>query len=472
MIGRISQLAQIDALKKSNQSEFIAVMGRRRVGKTYLIDNGFVGQIVFQISGIQDANIKQQLANFDRILLQKVKHKNITSKDWGEAFFNLRLYLEKLPKSKKKYVIFFDELPWMATSKSGCLQQLANFWNDYLSKTNKFILVICGSASSWLVQNVTNDKGGLHNRLTDIIKVDPFTIKETSAYFKNRGIKLTNEEIAKIYMAFGGIPYYLAEVKKRDNATSAINRICFGSGGKLRGEYNNLYKALFFNATIHEKITGALAASQKGMLRLEIIKKCKLPNSGSTTRALEELINCGFIVTINQFGKKKREEVYRLNDEFTNFYHRFMKSSTSFTENIWNEITQTQAYKIWLGYTFEYLVYKHIDVLKAKLGIVGVYTEVSTHYCNIGQNNAMQIDLLLDRKDNTLTYCEIKFTDTAYTLDKKKYQQLKEKIQLFKQVSAIKKYIQIVFISNDAVKETAYSNEIINENITLNDFFE
>jgi uncharacterized protein len=471
MIGRKEQLIQIERLKKSVQSEFVAVMGRRRVGKTYLIDNAFVNQIVFQISGIQDANMKVQLENFDRLLQLKTRRKNVKSKDWGEAFFNLRLYLDKLPKSKNKQVIFFDELPWMATSKSGCLQQLANFWNDYLSKSKTYILVICGSASSWLVNNITNDKGGLHNRLTDIIRVDPFTLKETSAFFADRKIKLTNEEVVKIYMALGGVPYYLTDVVKGDNATIAIDRICFSKLGKLKNEYNNLYRALFFNATLHEKITAILATSQKGMLRLDILKKCKLPNNGSVARAFEELIHCGFITTIHQFGKKKREEVYRLNDEFTNFYHKFMKPQKTVSQSVWKEITQTQAYKIWMGYTFEYIVYKHINCIKNKLGIAGIYTEFSTHYYNIGQSNAYQIDLILERKDNTISYCEIKFTDDAYVLDRRKYEALKNKIKYFVKSNGIKKLVKCVYITNDTIAETAYSNEIIDHNIILDDLF-
>jgi uncharacterized protein len=471
MIGRGKQMQQINLLNKSDKSEFVAVVGRRRVGKTYLIDNGFSGQICFQISGIQGGNTKVQLENFDRILNLKTKKKNQHSKDWGEAFFNLRMYIDQFKNNKKKQVIFLDELPWMATSKSGCLQQLANFWNDYLSKQTNFILVICGSASSWLINNVTNDKGGLHNRLTDIIRVAPFNLSEVAAYFSSKNIRLTNIEIAKLYMAFGGIPYYLAEVRKNDTATTAISRICFSEEGKLRTEYSNLYKALFFNATLHEKITAALATSQKGMLRLEILKKCKLTNTGSVARAMDELMNCGFVITMPQYGKKKRDEVYRLNDEFTNFYHKFMIQQKQPSNTIWKEISQTQVYKIWLGYSYEYLVHRHLDAIKEKLGIVGIYTEVSSHYYRIGQPNAMQIDLLMDRKDNTISYCEIKFTDDNYIIDKRKYDQLKVKLKSFKSENKIKKYVQVVYITNDKIGETKYSNEIIDENITLNDLF-
>jgi uncharacterized protein len=471
MIGRNKQLQQINLLNKSTKSEFVAVVGRRRVGKTYLIDNGFLGQICFQISGIQGGNTKVQLENFDRILNLKTKKKNQQSKDWGEAFFNLRMYVEQFRNHKKKQVIFLDELPWMATSKSGCLQQLANFWNDYLSKQHNFILIICGSASSWLINNVTNDKGGLHNRLTDIIRVAPFTLTEVAEFFAFKNIKLTNIEIAKLYMTLGGIPYYLAEVRKSDTATTAISRICFSEEGKLRTEYNNLYKALFFNAAIHEKITAALAASQKGMLRLDILRKCKLTNNGSVARAIDELINCGFVITMQQYGKKKRDEVYRLNDEFTNFYHKFMIQQKLPSDTVWKEISQTQAYKIWLGYSYEYLVCKHIEAIKSKLGIIGIYSEASTYYYKMGQSNGMQIDLLLDRKDNTISYCEIKFTEDNYIIDKRKYQQLKDKLNCFKKENKIRKYVQTIFITNDIIVETSYSNEIVDANITLDNLF-
>jgi uncharacterized protein len=328
MVGRKPQLEQIALLKKSSKSEFVAIMGRRRVGKTYLIDNAFADDICFQMSGIQKGSTKVQLQNFQRKLLVYNKKKNVlsTPKDWGEAFFQLQEYLDTLSK-KKKQAIFLDELPWMATAKSIFLQHLAHFWNDYLSKQKHFILIICGSASSWLVKQVTNDKGGLHNRITSVIKLEPFSLLETSLFLATKNIKLGLQDIAKIYMAMGGIPYYLDDIRKGESAAQAIERMCFEAGGKLNIEYDNLYKALFKNAHTHERIVTAVAGSQKGMLRSEIILKSKIQDGGPFNRAMQELIDCGFIITINQFGQKKRDEVYRLHDEYTAFYHRFIKSN-------------------------------------------------------------------------------------------------------------------------------------------------
>ncbi len=473
MIGREKQLEQIELLQTSKKSEFVAVMGRRRVGKTYLIDNAFSNQICFQISGIQDENMQEQLANFYRKLCKysKVFLKKEIPYDWGEAFYYLEMYLSKLPKRKKKYVIFLDELPWMATQRSGCLQQLANFWNDFLSKQKNFILVVCGSASSWLAKNISADRGGLHNRLTDIVHVHPFTLKETKQFFKSKKIELTHVDIAKIYMAIGGIPYYLEDVRVGDSATTAINRILFSKESKLAKEYDHLYKALFYNPSIHQKIVSILSSSQKGLLRNQILAHLKVISNGSVNRALDELVTCGFISTISQYNKRKREELYRLTDEYTLFYHKFIKHKHSLSKGVWDKLSTSHTYTIWCGYAYEFLVYRHIEQVMQKLGISGISSNISVHYYLGNKSNNQQIDLLIERADNTITYCEIKFNKDPIGLDKKKYQELKTKIANFRLINSIKKNIHVVYITNEPMLKNSYFNEVVAHNITLDDLF-
>jgi uncharacterized protein len=472
MVGRQSQLAQIELLKKSSKSEFVAIMGRRRVGKTYLIDNAFADNICFQMSGMQKGGTNVQLKNFQRKLsvYNKKKKKIALAKDWGEAFFQLQEYLDTLSK-KKKQVIFLDELPWMATAKSIFLQYLAHFWNDYLSKQKHFILVICGSASSWLAKEVTSDVGGLHNRVTSVIRLEPFTLHETNLFLLSKNIKLSQQDVAKIYMAMGGIPYYLDDIQKGESAVQAIERMCFVAGGKLNIEYDNLYKALFKNAHLHERIITAIAGSQKGMLRSEIIVKSKVQDGGPFKRAMQELLDCGFIITINQFGQIKREEVYRLHDEYTAFYHRFIKKNKIFTEGMWLEIATSQAYKTWLGFAFELLAFRHLPQVKQKLGIAGIYSEVSTHYYNIGKPNGLQIDLLIDRKDNSINYCEMKYYEEAFGFTKTFSDGVKEKMSRFKRVSKTKKQLFLTMITNHPIKQNEYSLELMQNNIVLGDLF-
>ncbi len=472
MIGRSSQEQQIERLQKSQKAEFVAVLGRRRVGKTYLIDQSFAGMICFQMTGIQMGNKAAQLENFNRKLYLQAKTPFISAPpgDWGLAFFQLRTYLETLPKTTKQ-VLFLDELPWIATPKSGFLQHLAHLWNDYLSKHNHYILIICGSASSWITKNITNDKGGLHNRLTEIIQLQPFTLSEVKQFLNHKNIQLTHQEIARIYMAMGGIPYYLDDIRRGENAAQAIDRMCFTDGGRLRNEYDNLYKALFNHAADHERIIASLAGSQKGLLRKEILQISKVRDGGPFTRAMDELITCGFIKNINQFAKIKREDVYRLQDEFSIFYHRFIKNTRNQPKGQWDQKSTTQSYKIWLGYAFELLVFRHLEQIKSKLGISGVYSEVSTFYYNFGKLKGIQIDLLIDRMDQVINYCEIKYYDGNFVIDKAYLQDTLEKIIKFKEATKTGKQIFVTFITNKELKENEYSKELVDRTIVLDDLF-
>jgi uncharacterized protein len=473
MVGRIEELAQLKAFLNSNKSEFITILGRRRIGKTYLIDQAYEHNMCFAVTGIQDEKKKEQLENFNRKLYftNKNNYMPITLKNWGEAFFQLRLYLETLPKNKKQ-VIFLDELPWISTAKSGFLQQLAHLWNDYLSKQKHFILIVCGSASSWIKKNIINDKGGLHNRVTCSINLSPFTLKETKDFFESKKIKFTHNQIAQVYMALGGIPFYLNHFKKGESVPQALERICFADNGPLRNEYSNLYKALFKEASNHEKIVAALATSQKGMLRSEIIAKSKVRDGGPFNRAMDELLACGFIGTLSQFGTIKREEVYRMQDEFSIFYHRFIKKSTKYIPGNWQQQMNMQSFKISQGYLFELLIYRHIELLRKKLRIRNTYCEYSTFYYNVPNTSGLQIDLLIDRNDSVINYCEIKYYTEAIEITKKMYENINSKIEYFKEISKSKKNIQYSLITNLPIKENNYSKEIIDNKVNLDEFFE
>jgi uncharacterized protein len=471
IVGRKEQLLQIESLLHSEKAEFVAITGRRRVGKTFLIDQSFEKNICFQMTGIQNANQKAQLENFARKLMIYSKIPFITNppKDWGEAFFQLRSYLELQDKTQKQ-VIFLDELPWINTVKSEFLQNLAHLWNDYLSKQSHFILIVCGSASSWLLKNITNDKGGLHNRITTTIHLQPFTLSETKAFLEAKGIIKPLQEIAKLYMILGGIPFYLDDVQAHESNDQTIERMCFSENGKLKNEYSNLYKALFANPENHERIVEALAGSQKGMLRSQIIEKAKVTDGGPFNRAMNDLLSCNFITTIAQFGRKKREERYLLNDELSNFYHQFMKNNNRYTPGMWLQMAQNQKFKIWLGYAFERLVLRHIPQLKQQLGISGVYTEIYNLYPSNDQNRAMQVDLLLDRKDNVINFCEIKHYDSPFKISKDFYEDTQQKLAFFRSIAS-KKQIIYTLITNQVPMQNEYSTALIGKTIVLEDLF-
>lgn len=472
MIGRKKERKTLELIVKRRKAAFLAITGRRRVGKTYLLDTFFKDRLCFRITGIQDGSMEEQLTNFSHVLFNHSKSVQLVPQNWQEAFFLLRAYLETLDR-KNKQVIFIDELPWMVTAKSNMLQHLAHFWNDYLSKQPRFILVVCGSASSWLATHVINDIGGLHNRVTDHIHLMPFNLNETKAFLAQKGIQLSHQEIAKIYMTFGGVPFYLEQIRKGENSTTAIERICFSNEGMLKNEYNNLYKALFRNPENHEAIVETLAKKSSGLTRQRIIDQSKVAAGGAYDRAMSDLIVSGFVSEFTPYGKKKRGVIYRLNDEFSIFYHRFMKSNKKYSNGMWSQLANSQAYKIWTGYAFENICIKHPNEIKNALGISGVYTEVSSfNFKGTEDDPGFQIDLVMDRKDGVIHLFEIKYYAASFPIDKAYAQSLNERKQRFIEKTGTKKQVFTSLITNYGVKENAHSMDVVDSELTLDDFFE
>jgi AAA+ ATPase superfamily predicted ATPase len=470
MIGRDIQIKQLNEALVSSKSSFIAVTGRRRVGKTYLIDEIYKRNICIRITGIQSGDLTAQIVNFTQKIAEYSNFPIVTTpKNWQEAFILLKNFLTTL-SSKKKQVIFLDELPWMNTSKSGFIQFLAHLWNDFLSKESHFILVICGSSTSWITQKIINDKGGFHNRLTHHIKLNPFTLSETKQFLGTKNIKLTDSSIAEIYMIMGGIPFYLENIKQGESTTVCIERMCFLEGGVLKNEYDNLYKAIFDSPTNHEAIVEVLANTKMGLSRDEIIKKTKIKEGGPYQRAINELLVSGFLVEESPFGKKKRGSIYRLVDEFSVFYHKFIKNNRKTQVGIWQMLSNSQSYKIWSGYAFESLCLKHVSEIKRAMGVQNVYTETSS-YRHVGDKAAdgFQIDLIIDRKDMTINLCECKFYESSFEITQKYASQLKWRKSTFRTVTNTKKNIFTTLISNHPIKENEHSLESIDVRITVSD---
>lgn len=470
MVGRKEEIKKVERLLRSDRSEFLAVTGRRRVGKTFLVDTLLRDRYCFSMTGIQNGDTAAQLVNFSVKLAEydgTLEPKIV--ENWQFAFIRLKAYLQTLEKHQKQ-VLFIDELPWVATARSGFVQLLAHLWNDYLSKEKHFLLVICGSATSWITRKIINDSGGLHNRVTEIIHLKPFTLSETYDFVKSKRLRTTPQELARIYMALGGIPFYLEQLQRGESFATAIERICFAPNGTLYNEYNNLYQALFTNAQLHQRIINLLSQYPSGLSQKELIQQLDSTQKTAYQRILRELIVSDFVAEVLPFGRKKRGTVYRLIDEFSIFYHRFIKSNRKYTPGIWQQLANSQSYRIWSGFAFENLCYKHLQNIKAALGISSVYTEVS---CLRVQGSAdkggFQVDLILDRKDNAINLCEMKFHNTTFTINKSYYHELLQKQQRFVEYTKTKKQVFLTFITTHGVLENDYANEIIDAEIRLED---
>lgn len=470
-IGRQEEQAILKDALDSREAEMIAVIGRRRVGKTFLIKTVYQKEIVFDITGIQKGELQDQLQAFRDQLVEYSKNQLTIPKpgDWFEAFKLLKEYLQTLPKDKKQ-VIFFDELPWLATHKSKFLQAFGYFWNNWAWQQN-LVVVICGSAASWMIQKVVNNTGGLYNRITKRIYLQPFTLSETEAYLKDKRLKFTRYQTVQLYMALGGIPHYLKEVKRGKSAIQNINDICFSKNGLLRDEFLRLYPSLFPNADKHFKVIRALAEKRDGLTRQEIIKQTKLKDGGGLTTVLDELSHSGFITPYRTFRKKKGK-IYRLTDEYSLFYLKFIENKELEGEDIWQHLSQTQAYKTWSGYAFENICLKHIPQIKKALGISGIYSLSSSFYKKgTATQKGVQIDLLIDRNDQAINLFEIKFYNKKFTINKAYAETLRRKMWHFEEITKTNKQLTWVFISTYGLQQNEYSLDMIHKSLTLDDLF-
>jgi uncharacterized protein len=473
LIGREPEQMVLKTALESQESEMVAVIGRRRVGKTFLIKNTYEDRIAFEVTGVQNAEIGEQLQNFafriNRFFYEgkaKLKPKN-----WLDAFQMLIIAIEK-QQFKEKMVIFFDELPWFDSRKSGFLRALGFFWNSWCVDQN-VVVVICGSAASWMIEHVVNDKGGLHNRITKRVDLQPFNLYETELFLKSRNVNLDKYQILQIYMILGGIPHYLKEIIAGKSAIENIGAICFSPSSSLSNEFQNLYPALFENSVNHSAVIRALSQKWKGLTRKEIVEIANLPNGGNTTDTIQELLYSGFITQYYPYGKIKRELLYRLTDEYSLFYLSFIENSTWQGSEWWQSLSQTSTFKSWCGYAFENLCLKHLSQIKKALGIAGIYTEASSFaYAGNKEEKGFQIDLVLDRKDQTINLFEFKFYNAPLSLDKSDAMALRERIETFRQVSKTNKHIFLSFLTSFGVKINENSLGLVDNNLEAKVLFE
>ncbi len=471
IIGRHDAISILDKAFEEKKASLIAVFGRRRIGKTYLIKNYMQPYMSLHYSGIHDVDVEIQLAEFTKALSIQLNNKIPLSvpADWFAAFELLISLLQKRMRNKK-IVIFLDEFPWMQTAKSNFLAAFENFWNMYASTKPNIMVILCGSAASWMIKHVVHNKGGLHNRITHKIALQPFSLYETALFLKSRNINLNHYQIIQLYMIMGGVPLYLEQVTAGQSTAQIIEAACFNKSGFLYNEFNDLYQALFDKAERHIKVVKALANKPQGLNRNEIIKTCKLQSGGSTTSLLEELSAGGFITAYIPFGKKIKDAIYKITDEYSLFYVKFMEPNRLGVKNTWLKLSDTPAYKSWSGLSFESLCIKHLVALEKALGIHAIHTQVSA-WKSTKVSKAAQIDLVIDRRDQTINLCEMKFYTDKFTIDKKYATTLREKATIFKEQTKTRKQIFWVMITPYGIQKNEHSIGLVDNVIQAEQLF-
>lgn len=470
LIGREKEIQELRQAYDSDESKFVAVFGRRRIGKTYLVREVFQDNFAFTYSGMAQASTKEQLQRFYLTLKSQEFKGGSYPNNWIEAFYMLEQYLEGLPEGKK--VVFLDELPWMDGPKSSFMPAFENFWNAWASARKDILLLVCGSATSWMVKKILKNRGGLHNRLNNQIHLQPFNLHECELYAKSINLPLERQEIMEAYMVFGGIPFYWSLLNKSLSLPQNIDTLLFGSMPKLGNEFKELYSSLFKQPEPYLDIITALAKKKIGMTREEIIANSHLATNGQLSKHLEDLENCGFIRRYQAMGSKTKNSLYQLIDNFTLFYFKFMEGRKNTDANYWSKIQMAPIFSTWSGLAFERVCLLHSEQIKKALGISGVITnEYSWRTAATDEHPGAQIDLLIDRSDKVINLCEIKYSDNPYTIDRKYMENLRNKVALFRQITKTRKGIALTMITSSGLVKNSYSMNNIHSQITADDLF-
>ncbi|MGI8600739.1 MAG: AAA family ATPase, partial [Chitinophagaceae bacterium] len=423
----------------------------------------------FSITCIAGASMSQQLINFHLAFLKAYPDEEGTDlpQTWLEAF---SLLITALERKKGKKIIFLDELPWLDTPKSGFIHSLEHFWNSWASARKDIVLIVCGSAAAWMLHHLVNSRGGLHNRVTHRIRLKPFTLAETEAYFKIKGAAFDRYSLLLLYMVMGGIPFYLEAVRTGESAAQNIDRLCFSEDGLLKGEFENLYRSLFLNADKHISIIEVLARKGKGLTREEIIIQTKLSDGGGLTRMLKELEESHFIRRYSSFGNKEYKSLYQLRDQYSLFYLQWIRGSSSIDANSWINGLDNPGQRAWSGYAFEQVCLSHVNSIKKALGISGVQSQTVAWKSAKGPKGA-QIDMLIDRRDHVINLCEMKFSMNQFSIDKSYAEALRNKILVFKTETGTRKAIYLTMVTTFGLAKTMHVSMVQNE-LTMDVLFE
>ncbi|MDD6206472.1 ATP-binding protein [Succinivibrio sp.] len=483
LIGREKEIKKLNELYHSEDAELIALYGRRRVGKTYLIDEVFRDRLNFRHAGLsppidsEKENVKahlmkDQLTHFFRSLTMQGYKGKKTPESWLEAFYMLEDLLVEKYKDNERIVVFLDEMQWLDTPKAKFMTGFEAFWNGWACHRKNLMVIVCGSSSSWILTNIINNHGGLYGRVTFEIKLKPFTLRECEQFLTSKEICMSRYDVIQAYMMVGGIPYYLRYFNKRLSLAQNINEIFFADEAPLKDEFNRMFASLFKNAEPIKQIIKAIASKNKGITRKELSEITGVTDSGEVSRQLNALIAGDFIIKYKSFGDNKRDEIYKLVDPFSYFYLTFLDKSSDNRNIDWINIEDSSRVLSWKGYAFENVCWNHIHQIKMALQIGGVSTTEAL-WSKRGDENTRgtQIDLIIVRKDNVVHMCEIKFYNEEFEVDKDYHLILERRKKILREQIPKRATIHNTLITTYGLRKTNYFGDFVHV-VTIDQLFE
>lgn len=469
LIGREREQTQLQHCLESGKSEFVVIYGRRRVGKTFLVRQFFKNKFTFSYVGAHRYTQREQLANFAKAIMEYGKVSVTPSfNSWIEAFEALK-ELIAAQSGKGKKVLFFDEMPWIDNTRLSFVKALENFWNGWVASRDDILLIACGSSTSWMVDKLLMNKGGLHNRITTSINLRSFTLHDTERYLHHKGLQWDRYTTLQCYMALGGVPFYLSKLDSHEPSLATnLDNLFFHDDAPMKLEFDELYNALFAHADKYIEIVKVLANHREGMTAIEIAHATGI-EGGWLTRVLTNLLRSDFVVCFSQYGNKSRGQIYRLCDFFTLFWLKFVDGNQGKDINFWSHSLNSQSVMVWQGHMFELVVLQHLQQVKKALGVDRILNSSSSWRGSQGDKRT-QIDLVIERADRVINLCEIKFATTPYIITKDYDLKMRTRMAIFQNITKTRRSLVNTMITTYGVLPGAHS-AIAQSEVVMDDLF-
>ncbi|MFH1654342.1 MAG: ATP-binding protein [Pseudomonadota bacterium] len=483
-VGRRDEIRRLDEIVERKRASFIVVYGRRRVGKTELIEQYFCNDTVLKFEGIEidkedvrnyderqkfqiDQSLKRLAKYLDNPLIGKVQ-----CRTWGD-FFDI---LSEVA-TKQNVVIYFEEIQWLANYESHFFSELKPFWDDRWRHNEKLKLVICGSSTSFIVGQLLSNKA-IYSRSQEEFHLREFNLMEIRDYLGNKGHK----ETMLAQLTVGGIPEYLGRLKEKGTVLSNLCKNSFRPDAFFSLEKDKIFISSLSRNHNYQKIVEYLGRC-KFATALEITKAIKGDSAGggSVTRLLEDLSRCGFIKRYTPIHKDDQSKLirYSISDEYLQFYFRFIKpkltkiQNKSYVENTLQGINK-RSFETVMGFNFERWCQKNASLFAKILGFSGVEYESGSFFDakTQMQEKGFQIDLMYIIKGSKIIICEIKFYDGL--VDNRVCEEVKRKIELFQlSMQRYKNYTyEAVLITTEGVRDSATIQATFDHIITFEDIFD
>lgn len=479
IIARKEEQRVLQSLKNENTAQFLAVYGRRRVGKTFLIREFFEDSFSFKHTALSplelrdinpDALYKAQLAEFKKSLVRYGHNNDNPIADWFEAFDRLRELIES-KRTRERAIVFIDEMPWLDTPRAGFISALEHFWNDYGSGKHNLLLIVCGSSTTWMLDKLIHNQGGLYGRTTKEMHIHPFTLSECEEYYKSRGIMMDRYDILQSYMILGGVAYYMSYMEKGRSLAQNIDSLFFCQGGRLEDEYNKLFTSLFGENDKYQKIVEFLSKNRYGATQDEIANAVGMSRGGTLSKMIKALVKSDLVISYYDFKGSNKEAYYKLSDLFCLFYLNFVRKHPTTNQTFWQDNQNSPKLNAWRGLAFEGVCFVHQNEIRHALGIGGVHTEIYPwRNESTTAGKGAQIDMIIDRADRVMNVCEMKFTIGEFTIDKNYDAALRNKIATVMELTRGRRNPQMTLITTYGLKDNQYSNRI-QRIVTMNDLF-